>query len=182
MYLVVAAAPDEAPDQQRSLYLLKKESEDQPLPTLLNPISQSVSTADINSVGKSGLSDFGLRQVLGEAVSSPNTLMVNEDSFATLVMGFPELEFSPSEVYSWPKDEESLKMAKQVVPNNNTIFAGRKYHDSGKNLKFLKESCQIVRPVGPTSIPAKYAQNNHGLAAPGNVAAFLEVVDLMSQR
>jgi hypothetical protein len=35
---------------------------------------------------------------LKEAVSSPNTLMVNDKSYATLVLGFPELEFSPNEV------------------------------------------------------------------------------------
>ena len=37
---------------------------------------------------------------LKETVSTPNTLLANEKSYATIVLGFPELEFSPNEVYS----------------------------------------------------------------------------------
>ena len=33
--------------------------------------------------------------------------MVTEDTYAGLVLGFPELEFSPSEVHVWKRPEES---------------------------------------------------------------------------
>jgi len=39
----------------------------------------------------SGLTDFGLKMALNEKVQSPNTLLVTNDSFASLVLGFPEL-------------------------------------------------------------------------------------------
>ena len=85
------------------MYLLSKdESSSDPLPTNLAPISQSFAeSAEIQSILKvsdHGLSDYGLKTVLGESLSSPNSLMVTEDSYATLVMGFPELEFSDNEV------------------------------------------------------------------------------------
>ena len=41
--------------------------------------------------------------VLGETVSSPNTLLCTENTYATLVMGFPELEYSGNEVIAWPR-------------------------------------------------------------------------------
>ena len=58
----------------------------------------------------------------------------------------------------------------------------KKYLDRGRNTVFLKNSCQIVRPVAPNSIPPEFSRGNYGLASPGNIAAYLEVVDLMGAK
>ena len=47
----------------------------------------------ISQLDSKGLSDFCLKMALGEKVSSPNTVMVTDKSYATLAVGFPELEF-----------------------------------------------------------------------------------------
>ena len=33
----------------------------------------------------------------------------SDANYASLVVGFPELEFSSNEVYAWPKSEEAVK-------------------------------------------------------------------------
>ena len=35
----------------------------------------------------------------------------SDASYASLVVGFPELEFSSNEVYAWPKSDEAVKCA-----------------------------------------------------------------------
>ena len=100
---------------EENLFSLKKQDpEEDPMPALICPIAQTTSedgggpTLKTNSVIKAdsgGLTDYGLSKVFGSTTSSPNTLMSNHDNLATLVMGFPELEFSPSEVYVWPRSQ-----------------------------------------------------------------------------
>ena len=59
-------------------------------------VLQSGQTNSVSAINKEGLSDFGLKFVLKESVSSPNTLCTTPDSYATLVMvssdrmGIPE--------------------------------------------------------------------------------------------
>ena len=48
--------------------------------------------------------------MLGETVSSPNTLLSTKNTYATLVMGFPELEYSANEVLAWPKLDDAKAM------------------------------------------------------------------------
>ena len=53
----------------------------------------------------SGLTDFGLSRAFNTKISSPHSLMVTEDTYAGLALGFPELEFSSNEVYVWQRQE-----------------------------------------------------------------------------
>lgn len=157
------------------LYLLRRESADEPMPSTLNPIVQNMSeegenTTDITKINRHGLSDFGLKMVLGENMSSPNTIFNSSQSYATLVMGFPELEFSANEVYHWPKLAED-----NVKPEPTTNRT-----DRGKNNVFLRESCQIISPISADKIPTAFKENNYGLSTPGNIMAYLQVVDLMA--
>lgn len=116
-----------------TLYLLKKDSPDSVMPTVLSPIAQTSNVNTILKTSDKGLSDFGLKMALGETVSTPHTLMVTDDAYATLVLGFPELEFSENEVYTWPKSKDTLKLSSQVQPSNS-LYAGRKYHDLSRNM------------------------------------------------
>ena len=53
---------------------------------------------------------------------------------------------------------------------------------SEKNTIFLRESCQIVQPLAPDQIPNEAKENNYGLSHPGNIQAYLQVVDLMADK
>ena len=62
----------------------------------------------LHHYSSSGLTDRGLSKVFGSKISSPHSLIVSEDTYAGIVLGFPELEFSPSEVHVWQRPTESL--------------------------------------------------------------------------
>jgi len=145
------------------------------LPTVLNPIHQSTEINEVLALDKRGVSDFGLKIVLGESTSSPNTLFVSQDDYANLALGFPELEFSASDIYSWPRVKTENNGKKTVNASKNT--GGMQFNDKGRDLIFLKDSCQIVKPVSNNDVP-KDGIGKH--VAVGNCVAFLEVVDLMA--
>ncbi len=89
------------------LYLLRKESSSDRLPSVLTPVLQQPNTASLTdpilALDPRGLSDFGLRLTLGESISTPNTLFSSPAAYACLAMGFPQLEFSANEVIAWPR-------------------------------------------------------------------------------
>ena len=63
-----------------------------------------------------------------------------------------------------------------------TISGQKKFLDPSRNIIFLRDSCQIVRPVSAKDLPPEFTRDNHGLTSPGNVAAYLEVVDLADSK
>ena len=157
------------------LFLLKKEEATDPLPTVVTPIKQTSDLTDVLALDKKGLTDFGLKMALGEKTSSPNTIFSTGSSYANIAMGFPELEFSASDIYHWPRlDLPTLGGASQTANQNS---AGMKFADLGRDVVFLNESCQIVRPLAVKNVPREGVA---GHVATGNCVAFLEVVDLMA--
>jgi len=217
-YLVVAShSGDEGIIPSDNLFSLKKADPEDPVPTMMNPISQPKSEEDHSSggskvldrlssalhsssrsssaktqeanvssilkAGNKGLSKFGLSRVFNEPTDSPNTLLSTHDAYAALVMGFPELEFSPNEVHVWPRPSP-LPEDTRGHPGGGGYYASaaanhKKYDDPSKSLVFLPESCQVVRPVAHQDLPAECKNQQQG---PANVTAYLEVVDLLAQK
>ena len=121
-YLVLASDKEGEEDKEK-IFLLRKESNDEPIPTLLNPISQSPISyqnefiTQIDQLSKEGITDFGLKLVMNESIQSPNTLFTTPNSYATLAMGFPELEFSANEVFAWLKDNAPENNDRKATSN-----------------------------------------------------------------
>ena len=180
-YLVVKDIPateerlEVAVSDPTVLFLLRKEEPTDPLPTVVTPVKQTAELADILALDKKGLTDFGLKMALGEKTSSPNTIFSTGGSYANIAMGFPELEFSASDIHHWPRaDLPTLGGASQSA---NQSSAGTRFADLGRDVVFLNESCQIVRPLAVKNVPREGVA---GHVATGNCVAFLEVVDLMA--
>ncbi len=100
------------------LYLLRKESASDRLPSVLTPVLQQPAslaalTDPILALDPRGLSDFGLRLTLGESISTPNTLFSSPAAYACLAMGFPQLEFSANEVIAWLRPPPVAATAQQ---------------------------------------------------------------------
>ena len=91
-------------------------------------------------------------------------------------MGFPELEFSANEVFSWPREEQVKSPAAAYGAAKQSAA------DPGRNTVILKDSCQIVTPVSSNDVSKNVKDRNYGLSSPGNIQSYLEVVDLMSSR
>ena len=116
---------------QSSMYLLRRDSTSDPMPSILTPVHQNFNENEpvitgVDAVESKGLSDLGLKCALKETVSSPNTLASGPDSYATLFMGFPELEYSANEVYAWPKNYRSTPSS-----SSNTTSFQKQTNDPG---------------------------------------------------
>ena len=125
------------------------------------------------ALDKRGLSDFGLRIAMRESTSSPNTLFTSPSNYATLALGFPELEFSAAEVVGWPR--KSLPTVGGAPASYSA--ASQRYSEPGRDVVFLRDSCQLVRPIATKDVP-RAGVGDH--VATGMCVAFLEVVDLMA--
>ena len=99
-YLLSVQTNPGAEKSESEIYLLRRESKDVPMPDTLNPIWQHLEQGkitDIHKCERQGLSDFGLKCVLGENLTSPNTLWttpgtdLNLDQSASSVLIGPNL-------------------------------------------------------------------------------------------
>jgi len=172
-YLLVREM-EEGAEQEPRLYALKRpEGCEDPLPSVLHPITATTEETDVMALDKRGLSDFGLRIAMRESTSSPNTLFTSPSNYATLALGFPELEFSAAEVVGWPR--KSLPTVGGAAPSRSA--ASQRYSEPGRDVVFLRDSCQLVRPIATKDVP-RAGVGDH--VATGTCVAFLEVVDLMA--
>ncbi|KAL0271601.1 UNVERIFIED_CONTAM: hypothetical protein PYX00_008644 [Menopon gallinae] len=143
-------------DLENKKYILEKKSPEDPVPSVLVPIIETVDK-DLN-IGLATLSSTydldpsTLTSLVGETISSPNRLLLSDKCYASLIVGFPELDRSENQVYSWFRSnrERGLK---------------------GKSI-ILKDLNKIVTPVSIVTPPESVTQSAGGLSG------FLEVVDL----
>ena len=72
-------------------------------------------------------------------------------------------------------------ISKLLFPNIHRYYV---FYDDflAKGTVFLRESCQIVQPLTGDQIPKEAKDNNYGLSTPGNIQAYLQVVDLMASK
>jgi len=171
-YLAVRQAEGE--EQGPAMFVLKKASEADALPSVLHPLTATTSEAAVTALDRRGLTDFGLAAALGEATSAPNTLLTAPSTYAALALGFPELEFSASEVVGWPRLQLPT-VGGAATPSYAPVY--QRYTEPGRDVVFLRDSCQVVRPVATKDVPREGVADH---VATGNCAAFLEVVDLMA--
>ncbi|KAJ8256112.1 hypothetical protein COCON_G00199760 [Conger conger] len=127
-------------------------------------------------VSSEQLSSENLSAALGQKIVSPNRVVSDPDSFATLVVGFPDL-MSPNEVYSF------LRKAPLCGGKGSDVFFGGK-HRAGPpkrvNCVSLLGANQVVRALPPGDVPLAdiYPKD----VTPPMTAAYLEVTDLSSKK
>ena len=115
------------------------------VPTSILSFQKSLQT-DVMALDKRGLSDFGLRIAMRESTSTPNTLFTSPSNYATLALGFPELEFSAAEVVGWPR--KSLPTVGGSAPSYSA--KQQRYSEPGRDVIFLRDSSDqsiIIQPV-----------------------------------
>ncbi|XP_061081457.1 von Willebrand factor A domain-containing protein 8 [Conger conger] len=127
-------------------------------------------------VSSEQLSSENLSAALGQKIVSPNRVVSDPDSYATLVVGFPDL-MSPNEVYSF------LRKSPLCGGKGSDVFFGGK-HRAGPpkrvNCVSLLGANQVVRALPPGDVPLAdiYPKD----VTPPMTAAYLEVTDLSSKK
>ncbi|KAJ8898507.1 hypothetical protein PR048_003867 [Dryococelus australis] len=144
-------------DMSGQKHVLAKRQPEDPCPTVLQDIQETSDLpGPISSCALGQLEGDLLSRALGQSVSAPHRVLSTENSFATIVLGFPELDHSSNEVYVWPR-RESL---------------------SGSSVTLLDQA-QVVRAV-PTSVAPREAYSERGQHS--GLSGFLEVSDLANNK
>lgn len=123
-------------------FSLKKKTETDECPSVLRILHHEDAVSDSSLLGSilkcdsTGLGSTALSEALSQKISAPNRLLSTSRSLATIVVGFPELDLSATEVYSWKRDHgiASKSSAAVIMPDigqvqHNALFNyGVKYN------------------------------------------------------
>lgn len=143
-------------DTSGGIYALEKTSESLPCPNALKALD-----ADFDIRPKIGrflaasgkqIADDTLSAALEQKIESPNRVLVSDSTYATLVVGFPDLD-GPNDVFYWPREKRLAGFSPPLVSNDG----------------------QIVRTVSPSHLPLDLLP---GGKKPQGIASYLEIVDV----
>ncbi|XP_012262209.2 von Willebrand factor A domain-containing protein 8 [Athalia rosae] len=147
-------------DISNGKYILEKESSSSPCPNVLKPIDQT--NFDVQKMGWvlggscQKLNDELVGDVLEQKIESPNRLLVTDDTYATLAVGFPDLD-SSIDIYYWPRNSRVRGYCPPIVSENG----------------------QIIKTVSSEQVPADILPG--GKKQPG-ITGYLEVVDVAHRK
>ncbi|XP_075055872.1 von Willebrand factor A domain-containing protein 8 isoform X1 [Mixophyes fleayi] len=132
----------------------------------------------LDAISSDPLPPENLSAAIGQRINSPNRILSNENNYATIVVGFPDL-ISPSKVYSW-KRKSSL--GNHGAPSDQFFQPGRAKFGNVKksNCINLLAANQVVRAVPSADVPLKdiYPKDT----VPPYSSAYIEVTDLNSKK
>ena len=144
----------------RKKYVLVKSLPTNPCPNILKEIEEVDS--DATGIGsflassKESLKENILSSAVNQNINSPNRLLATDNTFATIVIGFPELD-SANEVFLWPRQERSKNSSPPIVTEHG----------------------QIVRIVSLNEVPKEASLDGRKQT---EVSAYLEVVDTINHK
>lgn len=147
-------------DTERNKYILKKSTYSSPCPNILLKIEESSKhnfkiDSFLNCTNNSLNSNL-LSAALKQKIDSPNRLLVSDNTYANIAVGFPDLD-SFNELYSWPRAKSSNNFTPTISMDNG----------------------QIVKVVTPQEVPddvfPKTGENYE-------IARYLEIVDIVNHK
>ncbi|XP_046400469.1 von Willebrand factor A domain-containing protein 8 [Ischnura elegans] len=156
-------------------YTLERKNDNVPCANHLIYLDETKSKDDlsmgpINQCESQPMDKFVLSSALGNQIDSPNRLLSTDNTYAAIVVGFPELKHSENDVYLWPKP--TVETFEQQQSNRTPV----------QNLSVLLKDCgQIVRCLPGWKAPKEALPENDENKRSG-IAAFLEVTDVMSHK
>ncbi|XP_041358414.1 von Willebrand factor A domain-containing protein 8-like [Gigantopelta aegis] len=162
-------------DSSARRYILDRTS---PSEFFLQPIEE---TGDVDQniilTSRTGLNHDVLSKALNQQVTSPNRVIVTDRSFATLLLGFPDL--SSSEVYTLPRELLPSTNTQTVTDQFVSLMTKPMATNRLAALTVLPESGQVIRALPTWKVPKDVLPKD---SKPTDVAGFLEVADLANHK
>ncbi|XP_069882793.1 von Willebrand factor A domain-containing protein 8 isoform X1 [Dipodomys merriami] len=154
------------------LYVLKEE-----LPSTGFGVIKEMEFSLPHKISSDQLSSENLSSAVGQKIASPNRILSDESSYATIIVGFPDL-MSPSEVYSWKRPSSLHKQSSTDL----AFYGGKKKTGTPRqsNCVTLIDTNQVVRILPPGEVPLKDIYSKG--VTPPETAGYIEVTDLQSKK
>ncbi|XP_044576312.1 von Willebrand factor A domain-containing protein 8 [Cotesia glomerata] len=141
----------------KNLFILEKSIDTLPCPNILRVVerdSKSINMGTIITASQSGLNKINLSKALNQDIESPNRFFVTDSTYATVVVGLPEL-YSTNEVYIWPRNQR-VRVSSSPIVNDS----------------------QIIKVIPSDKIPKEATVDGHN----HNIFNYLEVVDVVDHK
>ncbi|RLU26772.1 hypothetical protein DMN91_000569 [Ooceraea biroi] len=147
-------------DTSRNKYMLTKSSDANPCPNVLHEMDESnsteVKTGRVLNCGRDSLHKAELSKALQQQVDAPNRVIVTDNTYAGIAIGFPDLD-SSNDLHFWPRKGRTRDFMTPIVTQNG----------------------QVIRTVSPDQVPDEVGpkDKNHT-----GISGYLEIVDTVNQK
>lgn len=112
-------------DMSKNKYILTKSSDQDPCPNILRELNESNSAylkaGSVLSCGPSSLSEANLSEALQQKINSPNRVIVTDNTYAGIVIGFPDLDGS-NDLHFWPRKGRTRSFMTPIVTQRGQVI------------------------------------------------------------
>lgn len=147
-------------DTSKNKYVLMKSTDSDPCPNILHELNESNSTdlktSSVLNCGRSSLHKTELSKALQQKIDSPNRLLVTDNTYAGIVIGFPDLD-SSNDLHFWPRKERTRSFMTPIITQNG----------------------QVIRTISPSQVPDEVYPKDKKHAG---ISAYLEIVDTVNHK
>jgi len=147
-------------DTSKNKYVLMKSTDSDPCPNILHEMNESNSTdlktSSVLNCGRSSLHKTELSKALQQKIDSPNRLLVTDNTYAGIVIGFPDLD-SSNDLHFWPRKERTRSFMPPIITQNG----------------------QVIRTISPSQVPDEVYPKDKKHAG---ISAYLEIVDTVNHK
>ncbi|OXU18814.1 hypothetical protein TSAR_009759 [Trichomalopsis sarcophagae] len=145
---------------QQDKFILQKSLSTSPCPNILRRVDQDDSgpykIGSLLNCSKESLSNEMLGKVLNQKIESPNRIVATNNTYASIVVGFPELD-SSNEVFSFPRNQRVHSFSIPIITQQGTI----------------------IRTIASSNVPSPALYE--GKAHPGS-SGYLEITDPIDKK
>lgn len=147
-------------DTSKNKYVLAKFADSDPCPSVLRELDESNSTdlktGRVLNCGRDSLHKVELSKALQQKIECPNRLLVTDNTYAGVAIGFPDLD-SSSELHFWPRKERTRSFMTPIVTQNG----------------------QVIRTISPDQVPEEVYPRDTKRAG---ISGYLEIVDTVNHK
>lgn len=112
-------------DTLKNKYILTKHSDIDPYPNILRELDESnstyVKTGSILNCGRNSLQEADLTKALQQKINSPNRVIVTDNTYAGIVIGFPDLD-SSNDLHFWPRKGRTRSFMTPIITSNGQVI------------------------------------------------------------
>ncbi|XP_025079335.1 von Willebrand factor A domain-containing protein 8-like isoform X2 [Pomacea canaliculata] len=153
-------------------YLLDRKAEDE---FILQPVTETGDYGNmrISQVTTTPMSHESLSLALEKNISSPNRIVVTPNSYASILVGFPEL--GTVEVYSALRDPLPETSDDKKYDPFSGFISKPAAPNAGRSISYLPKSGQVVRALPAWKVPKTIVSE---ASKSSELSGYLEVADL----